>query len=331
DTHAAAEDIHYWNFTLRGSSGQGINAECRSGSIINGWIYGSIGIGLALHNQTDREGDWVLDNVHSYDSGGDGIKVTPVHAGFARLVMRNLSATDAAGVGVFIDGSASHDISLRASNWDITRSASATASAYVINVNGGSIKGVHVQDPTQVGQTGLRLRDVTHLSVSQVTGRLASEAVGALVYFNATGAGTCSDCTIDNVVGESPAAVSSRGILLDNNARDITVGRVLRLDDFTTPISWGSGTGHVGGLMRGTLTTDPASLAAGATQTFNVTVPGVAVGDVASASFTAANVNINWFAEATGTGNVTVTQKNNSGGAIDLASGTIKVVAFKAG
>lgn len=81
--------------------------------------------------------------------------------------------------------------------------------------------------------------------------------------------------------------------------------------------------------LTGSATYDPASLAAGATQQTTVTVTGAVVGDFVMVSFSQANTDIQWSGEVTANNTVTVTQGNRGAGAVDLASGTLKVRVLK--
>jgi len=75
DTHSAAEDIHILNNTCYGSSGQGINFECRSGSVINNAVYDSFDNGISYHNESDHDGQIVISGNTVDGCGGDGISV----------------------------------------------------------------------------------------------------------------------------------------------------------------------------------------------------------------------------------------------------------------
>ena len=72
-------------------------------------------------------------------------------------------------------------------------------------------------------------------------------------------------------------------------------------------------------------TVDPPNLASGAAAQTTVTVDGARAGDLALASFDPANSGIVVTANVTADSAVTVTFLNVSGGAIDLASGTLRV------
>ena len=73
------------------------------------------------------------------------------------------------------------------------------------------------------------------------------------------------------------------------------------------------------------VTTDPPNLVAGASAQATVTVAGARAGDLALASFTPGNAGVMVSASVTANDTVTVTFLNVSGGAIDLASGTLRV------
>jgi hypothetical protein len=98
-----------------------------------------------------------------------------------------------------------------------------------------------------------------------------------------------------------------------------------------------SGTMTVGGgstvqsFRTGTTTWDPGSLANGATEKkSSVTVTGVAVGDPVTASLTTI-VSSDWAVQAcvTATNTVEVKITNNTGGVVDLGSGTLRINCIK--
>ena len=72
-------------------------------------------------------------------------------------------------------------------------------------------------------------------------------------------------------------------------------------------------------------TYDPPNLANGAQQSTNVTVTGAAVGDFAEVAFSNALSGTQMWAEVTAANTVTVYHRNGSGGAVNLASGTLRV------
>ena len=78
-------------------------------------------------------------------------------------------------------------------------------------------------------------------------------------------------------------------------------------------------------LLTGSVTWDPASVADGASVTTTVTVTGVTIGDFCLASFSLSLGALSMTAHATAVDTVTVVLTNNSGGPLDIASGTLKV------
>ena len=76
--------------------------------------------------------------------------------------------------------------------------------------------------------------------------------------------------------------------------------------------------------LSATVTYDPASIANGAQQTTTVTVTGAALGDTVVVSFTLNLQGIQLTGYVSAANTVTVIYQNNTGGAIDLASGTIR-------
>lgn len=81
--------------------------------------------------------------------------------------------------------------------------------------------------------------------------------------------------------------------------------------------------------LSNTATFDPPSLADAAGTSTTVTVTGAALGDVALASFSLSTQGITVTANVTATDTVTVRFQNETGGVIDLASGTLKAVVLK--
>lgn len=77
--------------------------------------------------------------------------------------------------------------------------------------------------------------------------------------------------------------------------------------------------------LQGTATYDPANLVDGAGVTTTVTVTGAVLGDLTVASFSLDLQGITLTSYVSAADTVSVRFQNESGGAIDLASGTIKV------
>lgn len=81
----------------------------------------------------------------------------------------------------------------------------------------------------------------------------------------------------------------------------------------------------LGGVLSGSATYDPPSLIDAAGTSTTVTVTGAALGDFALASFSLDLQGITVTAYVSATDTVTVRFQNESGGTLDLASGTLRV------
>lgn len=81
--------------------------------------------------------------------------------------------------------------------------------------------------------------------------------------------------------------------------------------------------------FTGSDTWNPASIADGNEEAKEVTVTGAALGDYAIASFSLDVADLVLDAQVTAANTVTCILANNTGGAIDLASGTVRVLVLK--
>jgi len=84
------------------------------------------------------------------------------------------------------------------------------------------------------------------------------------------------------------------------------------------------------GVLKGTATWNPASIAAAAQESKDFTVTGAALGDFAIAGAGVDVTDLFVSAVVTATNTVTVTLINQTVGAIDLASSTWKIMVLKA-
>ena len=173
------------------------------------------------------------------------------------------------------------------------------------HIRGGSnnvSNGVFVANATEVGIDGNRLRDlpngygITLDTVSDV--QVMDNDVRGAVSYNLRGLGTCT-----NVVYGGNTA--------DDNTVLIPAG-------FTS-------TGNSWDRFTGSATYDPPSLVDGAGATTTVTCTGCALGDHAVASFSLDLQGITLTAWVSAANTVSVRFQNESGGTVDLASGTLRV------
>lgn len=82
------------------------------------------------------------------------------------------------------------------------------------------------------------------------------------------------------------------------------------------------------GVLSGSDTWDPASIANGAEEAKEVTVTGAVLGDYALGSFSLDVTDLGLNCQITVADTATCILFNNTGGAIDLGSGTVKVMLF---
>jgi len=81
------------------------------------------------------------------------------------------------------------------------------------------------------------------------------------------------------------------------------------------------------GMLVGSATWDAASIADGDAEDKDIVVTGAALGDfVTAVSFSLDLTGLQLTAAVTATDTVTATLSNSTGGAVDLASGTVRVV-----
>lgn len=283
DTHAAAEDIHIWNGTVYNASGQGVNAEARSGSIRNVTIYGAAGNGVSVHNETSRAGDWTVSNVKTYDCGGIGVKVGPgvSDAAYTRLRVNDILAVRCTGNAVQCNGSSSNPVV----NGQFSSLSSDTCGGGVLltSVNEFSVASVVCRALTSA-LYGLRLTDCKYGAVDGVFVHAVDSVNGGGVYLNATTAGSTSYVCVDNVTIKAVTPVSFTGIFLDNNAQNNTVGYANNVDQGTTRIRIGTGTGNrlftgQSGLITaaGTTTSDATLMVGCGTQVVSTVASGTGV------------------------------------------------------
>jgi hypothetical protein len=144
-------------------------------------------------------------------------------------------------------------------------------------------------------------------------------------------------CTLDRPVFDNNVVDSGTyGILFNGSAGTVSNIR-LRNNDFaraTNPVTGSvlataaSAYGNFGWLSA-SATWDPPSVANGASTATTIAVPGASLGNTVNASFSLALGGLVLAAQVGATDTVEVRLINNSGGAVDLASGTVRVQVFK--
>jgi hypothetical protein len=135
------------------------------------------------------------------------------------------------------------------------------------------------------------------------------------------------NCTGIEIAGVSFFSVSGQNI--HSTGTDSTAVRVhdCQFDDSSNTRDVGNMFYNNYGYMTGSDTYDPGSLADGAGVTTTVTCTGAEVGDMAEAGFSNALQGISVTAWVSSGSTVSVRFQNESGGVLDLASGTLRVSA----
>jgi hypothetical protein len=82
-------------------------------------------------------------------------------------------------------------------------------------------------------------------------------------------------------------------------------------------------------LEEGSATWDPGSIADGDEEAKEITVTGAALGDFILVSFSLDVADLTLTAQVTTANTVTAVLANNTGGAIDLAEGTVKAKVIR--
>lgn len=148
----------------------------------------------------------------------------------------------------------------------------------------------------------------------------------------------CTDCSVarNTLVWRTGGTnVTARGISIENTCTNTQVvnnwsrltsgsltGSSAIVDSGVTSFLWDNYP-----YMAGSATYDPGSLGDGAGVTTTVTCNGALVGDFVTVSFSVALADITMTAWVSASNTVSVRFQNESGGTVDLASGTLKVYA----
>lgn len=107
DTHAAAEDIDFVKNIILSSSGNGINFECTSGSVVGNKINNTAFSGISAHSESDSEA--VIDLIGNVirNAGGEGIRLSQGFRGtpFVSYKSANIDRNkiyDCDGLGIYV-------------------------------------------------------------------------------------------------------------------------------------------------------------------------------------------------------------------------------------
>ena len=145
DTHSMSEDVHITNNTVTGSTGSGINFECKSGSISGNTIVGSTLNGIHYHNESDQPGSIIISQNRVLRTVGYyAIRCQHGSRG-TTTPMRDVTISDnyietTADYGIYVDGTSSYDAVQVIVKGNIFRGV-ATTPLYMQYISGAVVEG----------------------------------------------------------------------------------------------------------------------------------------------------------------------------------------------
>ena len=211
---------------------------------------------------------------------------------------------------------------------NFTVDGASTTPLYLENLVNFSISGGTIRKVNTTG-AALLLRNSSKGTVGNVFIALAESSSPAQgVFLNAASPGATDSVSIDNVQVSMPSGTAT-GVYLEDVVTNCTIGSACELRTCSTPVRWGSGSGHRGGYLSGSTTYDPPSLSPGSGVTVTVPITGAQIGDAVISSFSQSLQGMTLSAAIDSPGQAAVRFQNTTGNTIDLASGTVSAIAFK--
>jgi hypothetical protein len=329
DTHAGSDGVKISNNHIIGASGSGINIEGNNAEITGNTIIGSEAYGIYFHCEADRVGSTLIANNRVERSGRAGIICSQGAQGTAsemrRVVVSNNSVRHAGqlpGISAYQQGivflgstAVTQDCISISGN---TVMDGAFGGMYLEELSGASIVGNSIFNNAG---SGVHLSGCSNFAFSANSVLTPSTATADGLRISGTG-------TRFNVVGNTISSVAGTvtgtGILVFSG---LSQGEFAAnsISGYTTAQTL-TGTGHIGRTAVGSATYDPASIAIGASITTTVAATGAALGDEARASFTQPLQGLVVTSWVSATDVVSVNFYNPTVGAVDLSSGTLRVI-----
>jgi hypothetical protein len=217
---------------------------------------------------------------------------------------------------------------------NLVRFASVVAGTIGIIMEGAGTNVVADSNTVMNASTGALLRTgptASTMQDPQVTRNIFSGCDNNIVFDAFAG------CTLDRPVFDSNVVDSGTYGLLFNGSAGTVSGIRVRNNDFAraaNPVTGAilataaSAYGNIGWLSN-TATWDPPSVANNASTATTVSVPSAALGDTVNASFSISLGGLSMSAQVSAANTVEVRLTNNTGLAVDLASGTLRVQVAK--
>lgn len=312
-------------------------AKAPSHIVSNNFIFGPGNVGIYILQQgQDMRGFVIANNVisdHRSTGGNPAIYVyaNSVGAILGGSITGNTVTNCIDGDCIFVRGASTTDGGVNCYDVAITGNnlhssyAGASASPSCIYTNTTRRTTISNNTVRVTGTNANPIRAVSSYDTSVIgnTIKLADSSTSEAIEFGTAG----QDHLVahNRVVCASPSSVIGLYVASNNNV-------LFHDNDFrqcTTPVNLASGSGHSGGPLTGSATYDPANLVDGAGATTTVTVTGAALGDYAQATFSLDIQGITLSAWVSAADTVSVRFQNESGGALDLASGTLRAKVYK--
>jgi len=169
------------------------------------------------------------------------------------------------------------------------------------------------------GNTGILLRALDYGVTAEPVLQVVNASTGNLAILE------CKFAEISEISTPTAPSANKARVYLDDDGSGNT--RLMAM--FATGSALPIATQGRNPNLVGTATYDPGSLADGAGVSTNVTVTGAALGDIVVTSFSLDLQGITLSSYVSSANTVTVRFQNESGGVLDLASGTLKSVVIR--
>lgn len=308
------------------TAGVGIRVAALASLMVRGYICNPSGTATAGIKVTSC-GDLTLDACELINCTA-GLGLQPGSGKVIASVTAQNTFMDSCQYGLFIQPDAGAVVRCSFNRCEFTSSSS--QGIFLDLLNGGSVNGINFDDCTanlNVGN-GIRINNAGVKNVRWNGGRICQTLNEG--FFAIANAGDFS--IIGARIGDSDglagngtygvyiqAGTGANIVVTDNDMRGNTTGPL-----FDGATGAGKRIHNNLGFLFGSATYDPANIVDGAGVTTTVTVTGAVKGDIVEASFTEDLQGITLTAWVSAADTVSVRFQNESGGALDLASGTLR-------
>ncbi len=305
----------------------------------------SIPIGSVIIDYAEMDNSLHADSTTGYPTHPTAAGNIPIIMGNIRSLRIGTLKVRGYGERVITDSASTVKCRLIIDYFDCDTSND-TEAVYKTLVSGGTLQSLTINGGVIVLQGSDRYicKDVTcHLRDLTVSGGCIAAAANYCEVSNITYDGTGVSSTllsnIDNsIIRHFIASNASSATLMGSCEDNVLIG----CSGTFSAVNSGGGVGlyqkctlnsttyELRSDLQGSATYDPPSLADGAEASTNVTVAGASLGDFAMASHSADTLAVKITAQVTATNTVTVNFHNLTGGAKDIASGTLRARVWKA-